>query len=173
VGVIYLLGRGSWEVIASFTFHRGDLLVLAAVFSLIFHILIAKKARQFYNSRTVTTLQLSLGTLLFFPLALKDGLLDILSQITPLIWLSILYVGMVRSVFANLFYNYSIQKIDVSIATLATNAEFLVAAFFSILLLGEKLTFVPMIAAVLIIFGVTLSIQSKLFFPVVKSQNIG
>lgn len=160
-GTGYLVSHGSLFTLSTFQMHGGDLYIVGSVCSLVCYASCVRQARQRYSPTTIATMQVTVGAFLFLPFAIGEHFWRFLPRFDHLMLGAVVYVGICRSVGANLCYTYALRKVPVAIATLFTNGTALVTAFFACLLLNESLQPFHAIAAALILTGVTIATRSQ------------
>jgi drug/metabolite transporter (DMT)-like permease len=117
-----------------------------------------KKLADIYNPLTLIAWQNTIGAIMFLPLVIifePNSLKNIpisLDALTPLFKLAVF-----ASSLAFVFYTYSVQKLGAVKANIFTNLIPVITAFFSFLLLGEKLYFHNVLGIFIVIGGLILS----------------
>lgn len=134
----------------------GNLLELMAMVAACGYMILVKQLSSRYNTWTLTALQVMGGTLFFLP-----GIFPLLSA-DPAIWtpkliLLLLFLGPCVSLGAFGLYNYGIQTIAVSRASICINLIPVIAMLLGWLVLGETLNFKQGFAVGIVILGVVIS----------------
>lgn len=155
LGVILVITNKDFEFRASM---NGVLLMSLAVIGAVFYSVLLKKLTTSYNPFTLITWQNTVGTLMFLPLVL---IYDIKSW-TPAMFtikaaLPLLELAIFASSVAFLLYTNGVRKIGAVRANIFTNLIPVMTAFFSFLLLNEKLLFHNIIGIAVVIGGLILS----------------
>lgn len=155
LGVILVITNKDFEFRASM---NGVLLMSLAVIGAVFYSVLLKKLTASYNPFTLITWQNTVGTLMFLPLVL---IYDIKSW-TPAMFtikaaLPLLELAIFASSVAFLLYTNGVRKIGAVRANIFTNLIPVMTAFFSFLLLKEKLLFHNIIGIAVVIGGLVLS----------------
>jgi drug/metabolite transporter (DMT)-like permease len=154
-GVILVVINNNFEFIVS---AKGISLLLISVFAAVFYSIFLKKLADLYNPITLIAWQNTIGAAMFLPLVIifePQSLHRIpftIEALTPLLKLAVF-----ASSFAFMFYTYSVQKLGAVKANIFTNLIPVLTAFFSFLLLGEKLYFHNIIGIFVVIGGLILS----------------
>jgi drug/metabolite transporter (DMT)-like permease len=154
-GVVLVVINSQYEFTVS---ARGILLLLISVFAAVFYSVFLKKLADIYNPLTLIAWQNTFGAVMFFPLVVifePQSLKQIpmtIESLTPLFKLAVF-----ASSFAFIFYTYSVQKLGAVKANIFTNLIPVITAFFSFLLLNEKLFFHNVIGIFVVIGGLILS----------------
>jgi drug/metabolite transporter (DMT)-like permease len=134
----------------------GNLLELMAMASACGYMIVVKQLSSRYNTWALTAMQVTGGTLFFLP-----GLFSLLAA-DPGIWsikliMLLLFLGPCVSLGAFGLYNWGIQTIPVSRASICINLIPVIAITLGWIFLQETLNFKQMIAVGIVIFGVILS----------------
>jgi drug/metabolite transporter (DMT)-like permease len=154
-GVFLVVVNSNFEFVASV---KGILLLLISVFAAVFYSVFLKKLADIYNPLTLIAWQNTIGAIMFLPLVIifePNSLKNIpisLDALTPLFKLAVF-----ASSLAFVFYTYSVQKLGAVKANIFTNLIPVITAFFSFLLLGEKLYFHNVLGIFIVIGGLILS----------------
>lgn len=140
----------------SFTFDNvffiGSVLVLLSAFCWAIYSIIGKRLLKKYDAFAITTYSFALGTLLYIPLVISDLFIEIQGMSTNL-FLSIIYLAILCSVFGYIGWYYALKEIEASKAAVFLNLIPLFAIIMS-LLYGEKITGIFLLGAILIIYGI-------------------
>ncbi len=154
-GVSFLLTNGSFRLTDSLSVNWGNLMILLGVLSLVIHAICVRALRQRHDAITIVAMQLTVGALFFLPFAIADRFWTYLPHMNSVTVSSVLFIAVFRSIVANTSYAYGLRHIPVSTATVLSNGTALMATFFAILLLNERVTYVHAVAGLLIIGGGT------------------
>jgi drug/metabolite transporter (DMT)-like permease len=117
-----------------------------------------KKLADIYNPLTLIAWQNTVGAVLFFPLVFlfeRNSLT--FSNFTFVSIIPLLKLAVFASSLAFLFYTYSVQKLGAVKANIFTNLIPVITAFFSFLLLKEKLLPHNIMGIFIVIGGLILS----------------
>jgi len=157
VGVITLITKGDFGSLMSLKFSVGDAwMLLAAIIFAIYSILLRKKPKDL----SIWSLQLStfiIGLILLFPVFLIEQnksfevtySWDVISQI--------LYIGIFASLAAFILWNKAIDIIGPTKAGIIYYTLPIFSGILAFLFLNEKIYYLHLISAILIIFGVILT----------------
>jgi len=161
-GIILLISNGSWAKLAAFHFSKGDLWVLAGAFAFaVYNVLVRSKPANISAINFLFVIFV-LGTIMLFPLYLKELLVDAPTKWNQTLLLSILYLGVGTSVTAFLCWNLAIQALGASRTVLFGNLIPLFSIIEAVILLGEKMTIAHIISGTIVIAGLTIAnIKSK------------
>ncbi len=158
-GVMVMVVDRHFSLTASPT---GLLFLFLAVGSAIVYGLLLKKLTGRYNPVTIITYQNMIGILYFLPLVfLLDG--NRIFNVVPDFRLagSLLLLGVFASSLAFVFFVKAIKQIGIAKANIYTYLIPVFTAFFSLLILHEKITADKIAGIILVFFGLLLSQQGK------------
>ncbi len=126
-----------------------------------------KKLTDHYSAVFLTFLQAFAGAIFFFPILFFPST-TLPVEIVPLPFLAILYLGGVVTLGAYGCYNYGVSQIPASQATAFINLIPVFTLTMSVVILGERFTFVQYLASGLVFIGVILSQSSTEHAPAAK-----
>ncbi len=159
LGILLLLSKGSWAVLAAFHFSTGDLWILAGAFSFaIYNVLISKKPAEI-SSLTFLFILFSSGTLILFPFYLIDLTTNGIAATKwdGVLISSILYIGLGSSVLAFWCWNSAIKKRGASSTVLFGNLMPIFSTLEAVVLLGEEITNIHILSGVIVIIGLIIA----------------
>ena len=146
------------RIVFSNIFLIGCLLIVLSALCWAIYSIVGKSLLDEYDPFTVTTYAFVLGTIFFLPLVLPD-ITNVIQTISVNGWMVILYLALICSVFGYVAWYYALSKSEAGKAAVFLNLIPLftiVISFFT----GEKPTFLFLIGAILIIYGVYLTQKS-------------
>ncbi len=146
------------SIVFSNVFLIGCIFMVLSALCWAIYSIVGKKLLDKYDPFTVTTYAFILGTIFFLPVVLPDTT-DVVQNISFNGWISILYLALICSVFGYVAWYYALSKIEAGRAVVFLNLIPLftiVISFFT----GEIPTFLFLIGASLIIYGVYLTQKS-------------
>lgn len=158
VGVLFIISGGSVESLRAFSFNKGDLIVLAAVFCWGIYSLLVKQYAGRLPGYSTFLVTIGLGIIMLLPFTIYE----LTTTSATIHWSpgtlgAILYVGIAASIVAFLSWNSGVVAIGANRASIYLNFIPLFAAIFAILFLGEKLIVAQLIGGLAVIGGVILS----------------
>lgn len=159
MGILLLLSKGSWEVLAAFHFSKGDLWILAGAFSFaIYNVLISKKPAEISSVAFLFILFAS-GTLLLFPFYLIELNINgmMATQWDGVLISSILYIGLGSSVLAFLCWNIAIKKMGAGSTVLFGNLIPIFSTLEAVVLLNEEITTIHFLSGIIVIIGLIIA----------------
>lgn len=159
IGILLLLSKGSWSVLAAFHFSTGDLWILAGAFSFAIYNVLVRKKPSGISSLSFLLIIFAGGTLMLFPFYLIEMNMDssVPTQWDGTLLASILYLGVGTSVLAFWCWNLAIQKLGAGRTVLFGNLIPVMSTLEAVLLLGETMTNVHIISGIVVIVGLTMA----------------
>ena len=157
VGIGWIVSRGSLDALTSLSFNRGDLIMLvAAVAWAVYTVLVIRVTRVLPPLATTT-----ITALLALPLLALAGGYELATQdigpITPLVVAGLLYVGVVASVAAFLFWNIGVKGVGAARGSVFLNLIPVFTVVIAAPTLGERPGLAQLVGGLLVIGGVTLA----------------
>ncbi|MDF3196579.1 DMT family transporter [Pseudomonas sp. 1928-m] len=154
VGAVWLSLAGSSDEHASNPI-LGNFYELLAMLCAMGYTLLLKHLSSRYSPFLLTAMVAFVGTIFFLPLALFSAPLP--ASVSPMGLGAVAYLGILVTVGAYGLYNFGVSRLPASQASGFTNLIPVFTLLFAILLLGESLNAVQMLAAGLVFAGVLLS----------------
>jgi drug/metabolite transporter (DMT)-like permease len=156
-GILLLLSRGSFEILFSLSFTKGDWWMLAAAFSFaVYNITAKKKPAQMSNVNFLFTVFL-LGTLFVVPFYLYELKHSGGFAINRQSVFSIFYLGLGASVICFLFWNIAIAKLGAGRTALFGNLIPVFSSIGAVFLLHEKITSTHLVSFILVAAGLAIT----------------
>ncbi len=159
VGVCLIVGA-DMEV---FGYRRfiGDILFLLTGISWAFYNFVTRTVVAKYPLMTTNFIQTLVGTVTLYPFTLLESSHWQWSQVTLSAELSILYLGIFCSVVALLLYTYGLRRLDSGSAVSLLNLVPVFGVVFSMLVLSERVVLLQIAGGLIVIAGVSLSVNRK------------
>jgi len=159
VGLLYLISRGSWQVLSSLSFQRGDLIMLAAVAAWALYTLLLRRwaARLPVPPLTLLGVLMALGVPLILPFYLLE--LSRVGGFPPTAGnlAAIGYTAVFASLIAYLAWNHGVSVIGASKAAMTSYLMPVITALLGWLLLNEALQTFHWIGGALIFGGLLMA----------------
>lgn len=132
----------------------GDILALAACLCWALYSLVIKRLQDRYSNMLITRKIFGYGLLTILPLLLAEGVnVELLVEGGAVVWGNIIFLGCVASMLCFLGWNWCLEKIGTVRATNLLYLNPVVAMTTSALVLGERVTWVALVGAALILAG--------------------
>ncbi|PAQ15362.1 EamA family transporter [Bacillaceae bacterium SAOS 7] len=171
-GVLFILSKGDWTNLMSFSFNQGDLLVVAAVFFWgVYSVLVKQYANKLPGYSTFFV-AIGLGLIVLFPFSLVELLIykeTVNWNITSIS--AIAYIGIFASIVAFTSWNTAVAAIGANKAGIFLNFIPVFASLFAIMFLGETMTSYQMIGGLFVVLGVYLSTKVPKKAHLVSRKN--
>lgn len=130
--------------------------ICGMVFAALYAICVRRLSRG-YSPMFITAVQAWAGFFFFLPTLFLPGMGLPEGGATLLSWLSVVYLGLGVSFGAYSLYSFSISRMPAARASMFMNLIPVFTLIFGMLILGERLTFIQILASVLVLGGVTIS----------------
>jgi len=164
VGALVVITRGHPLQILSGGIGRGELLIFGCVLSWTLYSVIGKTAMRGLSPLAAVCWSAIAGTLLLSIPAIYYGSLPEATHFSPVVWLSIGYLGLFGTVVGFLWYFEGIQKIGPSRAAVFINFVPVNGVLLATLLLGEPLDISLLGGGLLVVCGAYLANAPKPLF---------
>lgn len=162
IGVIYLILKGEFKYIENMELNNGALWIILASFIWALYSVIVKFKPKELNDFEFFATTVFLGFLALIPLYLFQGY-EFQSQVTLV--KNNLFIFLYLSIFASClsyyFWNYGVDKIGASKTGQFAHLMPIFGSFLAYIFLDEMLQFFHIVGAVLIFFGIYLSLFYK------------
>lgn len=158
IGVLFIISRGSLELITSFSFNSGDLIMLIAVLSWSIYSILVKQYSDRLPGNSTFLASIVIGIIILTPFFIFDWL----NEHESINWSigsvsAILYIGIFASIVAFLSWNSGVVRLGASKAGIFLNFIPLFATLFAVIFIGETLQLSQLFGAVFVISGVYLA----------------
>ena len=158
-GVVVIITKGDWGVLAGLGFNTGDILLALAPVAWALYSVVGRRVMRRMSALAATAWASLAGSVLLFAAALAEGFRGTVA-LSPLGWVSMLYMIFGSGVIAFYWWNQGVTVIGPSRAAIFMNVIPLAGMLFAALLLGETVSLPQAAGATLIIAGVWLTTQS-------------
>lgn len=158
VGVLFIISGGSFESLLAFSFNKGDIIMVAAVFCWSVYSLLIKKYAGKLPGYSTFLVTIAIGALMLLPFTVYE----LLTTPQSIEWSAstigaILYVGIIASIVAFLSWNTGVVALGANKAGIYLNFIPVFASIFAILFLDEHLLLSQIIGGIAVITGVFIS----------------
>lgn len=155
VGVLWIISRGSWNALISFSFNKGDLWMLLAIFSWALYSVGMKKLAGVIPANELFTVKVALTVIILFPLSVIE--LIVRNKPVDFTWgtvTGVFYLGIFASIIAFSSWNKAVSLIGPSRCASFLNLIPLFSAIFATLFAGEQIRFYHLMGTIFILSGV-------------------
>lgn len=156
-GILLLISKGSWQILASFHFSTGDIWVLAGAFAFAVYNILVRKKPQGISALNFLFVIFTLGTIMLFPFFIWELESGDTPQWSWQLFSVIIYLGAGTSVIAFLCWNIALHKLGAGRTVLFGNLIPIFSTLEAVWLLGEEITGIHIISGVLVIAGLVLA----------------
>lgn len=142
----------------------GILLSLFSVITWSFVSVLVRKVTAQYDALYITRLGFGVAAVCYLPVAIgelimtKTNVISVLSQ-NPSCLLALIYMALMCTGIAHLLWNKSLAILDVSVCSAFYPIQPMVSTLLGVLLLGEQVTWIFGLGALLIVAGVLISLS--------------
>ncbi len=138
----------------------GNLALVGAGITWAAYSVLVRRATRRLDTLPVTFVAFAGGLLVALPAAALELQAEPLAPLTPLLWLGLLYLGVVSTAVAAYLWNKAFELVEAGPAGLTFFAQPLVGALLGAALLGERLTPAFLLGGLLIALGVFLALSA-------------
>ena len=132
----------------------GDVLALAACLCWALYTLIIKRLQDKYSNMLITRKIFGYGLLTILPMLLVRGVdIELLVDGGAVVWGNILFLGCVASLLCFLGWNFCLERLGTVRATNLLYLNPVISITTSAIVLGERVTWIAILGAVLILAG--------------------
>lgn len=156
LGVTLVLTRGSWEVIRTLSFSKGDILILAGNVCWALYGVLGRKYLKTSSSLETTTYTMITGALFLVILAIFSPSTNVEINAPIFAWGAILFMAIFTSVLGYLWWNKAMERIGPANTAVFFNLVPVVTMLISVAT-GTPVTNVQVIGTVIVILGVLIS----------------
>lgn len=156
MGAIAIVSQGSWEILQTLSFNRGDLWILAAVICYAVYSALLR-LRPLFHPISFLTILFGFASLLLLPLYILESATGNRMHLNGVTLLSVSYIAIFPSIFSQLFFNRGVELVGANQAGLFSNLLPLFGSLMAILLLGETFQLFHAIGMSLILLGIFLA----------------
>ena len=157
-GVLFIISGGSLQSLFSFSFNKGDLIVLIAIVCWSVYSLLIKKYAGKLPGYSTFLVTIAIGAIMLLPFTV----FELLTTSQTIVWNAstigaIIYVGIIASIVAFLSWNTGVVSLGANKAGIYLNFIPLFATIFAVLFLKEQLLLAQVIGGIAVIAGVFVS----------------
>jgi drug/metabolite transporter (DMT)-like permease len=161
IGVLWIIGHGSWSTIAALTFNRGDLWMLLAVFFWAMYSIGVRKTSGKYPANEMLLITVLVSVIVLLPCSIIE--LSITQRAFHVSWETIagvFYIGIFASLVAFSCWNKAVSLIGPSKCASFLNLIPMFSAIFATVFTGEHIRLYHGIGAALVLSGVYVTTQT-------------
>lgn len=157
-GVVFIISQGSLELITTFSFNRGDLIMIVAVLSWGSYSLLVKQYSDRLPGDSTFLISIMLGIIMLSPFFIYESMTTAVAVTWSFKTIgAIFYIGIFASIVAFLSWNNGVVRLGASRAGIFLNFIPLFATIFAIIFIGESIQISQIFGAIFVISGVYLA----------------
>jgi drug/metabolite transporter (DMT)-like permease len=171
VGVLWIIGHGSWTTIVSLSFNRGDLWMLLAVFLWAMYSIGVRKTAGKFLANEMLLITVALSVIVLIPCSIME--LTVTQRTVNGSWntlAGVFYLGLFASLVAFSCWNKAVALIGPARCASFLNFIPLFSAIFATLFTGEHIQLYHVIGALLILSGVYVTTRITIVRHAFKNQ---
>ena len=157
-GVGIIVTKGSWEIVRSLDFNKGDILLAIAPISWAIYSILGRLVMREISALAATAWASVVGTGLLIIAAFLQGF-DGSVSLSPVGWASMIYMILGSGVLAFYLSNIGVSTLGPNRAVMFCNIIPLAGMIGAAVLLGEDIGFFQTVGALLVIAGVWLTVR--------------
>ncbi|WP_158737376.1 DMT family transporter [Alteribacillus sp. YIM 98480] len=163
-GAVWVITEGSWQVIRDLAFNSGDVIMIAAVLTWVAYSILVKFHMMKFPIYGSLLVMLTIANIVLFPIAVIEwwviGGFPAVFQLNHS--LGLVYLGIFPSLIALILWNKGVEEVGPSQASVFLNLLPVFTIIGSLLFLGENITIVQVLGALVVISGVLLTTKTKI-----------
>lgn len=160
IGVIFLITKGSWEILANFQFNPGDILFFTCQIVWAAYSIIGLRVMKHLSAIAVTAWSGLLGSIEVALFALCTGQLGYVN-LDIAGWSSFVFVVLCGGVGSMLFWNIGVKNAGPSMAAIFSNLTPIFGMLCGAIFLSEKIGIMQISGALAIFVGVYITTHSE------------
>ncbi|MDG5790028.1 DMT family transporter [Evansella sp. AB-P1] len=172
IGAIWVVMDGRIFQLASIDWNIGDAIMIGAIVCWSVYSIFVKKYMHFFPVYGALLVMTGISVLVLFPIVLVEWLIlgfPALMQTNFII--SLLYLGIFPSLIALVFFNKAVGLLGASQASVFLNFLPVFTMIGAFLWLGETISYMQIVGAIVVIIGVLLTTHFKMYQNKVKGNK--
>ncbi len=161
IGVMIIISKGSWQVLSTFSFNPGDLLIVLSIASWSFYSVLLRKKHIDISPISFLTMLIFFGVLCILPFYLWEFSIFKGFELKSTTIIIFLYLGIFPSILAYLCWNFGVKTAGASIASVFMYLLPVFTSIIAYLFLNEFLFLYHFAGGVFIFFGLIMSSFKK------------
>jgi len=160
-GVLVLVSRGRFDVLAAFDFNRGDLWIFLAMLSWSLYTLSLRWKPAALDGFSFFGFSVLIGVIALFPFMLwEQGGSSAFELTEPFVW-TVIYMAIFPSILSFLFWNYGVERLGAATAGLFIHLMPMFGLLLATVFLGERLGWYHLAGVLLIFSGLYIAILAQ------------
>ncbi|NKE04163.1 DMT family transporter [Mesobacillus selenatarsenatis] len=162
-GAFFIITEGHLMNLIQLGFEPIDFVLMGAVVSWALYSVVGKIVLKKFSSVESTTYAVAFGTLFLLPFALAETSWQDVQQASGTTWVAIIHMSVLVTVVSFVMYYNGIKEVGAAKASIFINVMPVSAVIMATLFLGEKFTAAHAIGAALVLSGVYIGTNPRLF----------
>jgi drug/metabolite transporter (DMT)-like permease len=162
-GVTFIITDGHLLTLFQLGFEPIDFVLLGAVISWALYSVVGKVVLKKYSAVESTTYAVAFGTLFLLPFALVETSWQDVQQANLTTWVAIAHMSIFVTVVSFVMYYYGIKEVGAAKASIFINVMPVSAVLMATIYLGETFTWAHGVGAALVLSGVYVGTNTKIF----------
>ncbi|RSD29107.1 EamA/RhaT family transporter [Mesobacillus subterraneus] len=162
-GAFFIITDGHLLSLLQLGFEPIDFVLMGAVISWALYSVVGKIVLKKFSSVESTTYAVAFGTLFLLPFAVAETSWQDVQQASGVTWLAIIHMSVLVTVISFVMYYNGIKEVGAAKASIFINVMPVSAVIMATLFLGEKFTTAHAIGAAMVLSGVYIGTNPKLF----------
>jgi drug/metabolite transporter (DMT)-like permease len=157
IGITIIIGENAhWQFAWNQEGFKGNLLLIGTTITWAFYTAFGKPILRRYSTLTVITCTTTIGFILLIPFVIPVLLRQNWNLISTKSWIGVLYAAIFSAALAHMFWYYAIKQIGSTRTIIYNNLTPIIGVLTATIYLGERLTLVEILGAVLVVGGIYL-----------------
>lgn len=169
-GIVIMIARMDFNVVAQLSFNVGDILVVASVFFFAFYTVHLHQWIEGMNPFPIMFMTCLTGTLVLLPAYLAESLFVETVPLDIRVVSAILFMAVVPTIVATTMWNASVKKVGANRASVFINLLPVFGTCLAVVFLDEQLRDYHLIGATFVCIGITLVLRVLPFQGVAASK---
>ncbi|MDM8536496.1 EamA family transporter [Desulfobacterales bacterium HSG17] len=157
IGVMTIISNGSWQVLSTFSFNPGDLLIVLSIASWSFYSVLLKKKQINISPVSLLTMLIFFGVLCILPFYLWEFSVFNGFELKTSTIIIFVYLGIFPSILSYLCWNFGVKTAGASIASVFMYLLPVFTSIIAYLFLNESLFLYHFAGGLLILSGLIMS----------------
>ncbi|MFA9557534.1 DMT family transporter [Evansella sp. AB-rgal1] len=161
-GILWIISRGSLDVITSFSFNIGDVIMLIGIIFWALYSIIIKKHSSKFPTISGLVMTMIIGIIILLPISIIEWVtIGFPNLLDGKIILGIVYIGIFPSALALLAWYKGVAEIGPAKASIFFNLVPIFTTMLAVIILGEQFTHHQFFGGIVVLFGVYLSTKTR------------
>lgn len=155
LGLLLLINKGDITKI-NFISNKGDFLVLASAFTWSIYSIINKKITVNYSPLMTILYSFAIMLIIILPFLINQTTIEQIAHLNSMTWYAVLFLGLFCSGVAYILWAQSLKNMEAAKVGAFLYIEPFVTVLTAWIILNEKITYLNLLAGIIITFGVVI-----------------